>query len=72
MYVNAFESRIASIFRKRGHYTIVSASSRGIADVIAIKAKDRNIRMFLSFQICICNKYSKFCLLVSLCRIREI
>jgi len=37
---NVFERKIAYIFRERGYYTIVSAGSRGVADVVAVKANE--------------------------------
>jgi len=37
---NPFENRIARRFRDKGYYTVVSAGSRGIADVVAIKANE--------------------------------
>jgi len=35
--INSLESRVARLFRQKGYYTMVSAGSRGAADVIAIK-----------------------------------
>jgi len=35
--IHALESRIARLFREEGYYTIISAGSRGVADVVAIK-----------------------------------
>jgi Holliday junction resolvase len=35
--INSLECRIARLFRQKGYYTIVSAGSRGAADVVAIK-----------------------------------
>jgi Holliday junction resolvase len=37
---NAFERKIARIFKKNGYYTVISAGSRGVADVIAIKPNE--------------------------------
>lgn len=37
MVVNAFESKVARLFRAKGYYTVISAGSRGVADVVAIK-----------------------------------
>jgi Holliday junction resolvase len=35
-----FEGKIARIFRQKGYYTVISAGSRGVADVVAIKAHE--------------------------------
>jgi Holliday junction resolvase len=37
---NAFESKIARIFKEKGYYTVVSAGSRGVADVVAIRPNE--------------------------------
>lgn len=37
---NLFESKIARMFKEKGYYTIVSAGSRGVADVVALKANE--------------------------------
>jgi len=37
---NAFESKIARIFKEKGYYTVVSAGSRGVADVVAIRSNE--------------------------------
>jgi len=35
--VNLLETKVAKLFRARGYYTTISAGSRGVADVVAIK-----------------------------------
>jgi Holliday junction resolvase len=35
--VNPLESKVAKLFRAKGYYTVISAGSRGVADVVAIK-----------------------------------
>jgi Holliday junction resolvase len=37
---NSFETKIASIFKNKGYYTIISAGSRGIADIVALKPSE--------------------------------
>jgi Holliday junction resolvase len=38
--VNSFESKIARLYKGKGYYTVISAGSRGVADVVAIKPNE--------------------------------
>ncbi len=38
--VDPFEAKIASFFRSKGYYTVVSSGSRGVADIVTLRANE--------------------------------